>query len=99
MVENEYVKLEREIRAVVYGIWMFKAELGDVLRDGFVVFCSMKVKRFLLSILSPTQIRLSKVVFVEEPQPMAKLKSGLYAIDLDTKKNNRKRRDSRVILV
>jgi hypothetical protein len=61
-----YVKFERETRAVVNGIWIFESEL--------VVFGSMKEKSFVLSILSPTQIQLSKeVVFVEEPQLRAKL--------------------------
>jgi hypothetical protein len=65
-VENVYVKFERETRAVVNGIWIFESEL--------VVFGSMKEKSFVLSILSPTQIQLSKeVVFVEEPQLRAKL--------------------------
>jgi len=72
MLENEYVKFEREARAVVNGIWVFERELGCVLRDWLVVFGSMKVKRLELSILSPTQICLSKaVLFVEEPQLMA----------------------------
>jgi len=62
ILEKEYVKFERETRAVVNGIWIFEKELGCVVRDGFVVFGSMKVKRFVLSILSPTQIRLSKAV-------------------------------------
>ena len=74
MLENEYVKFEREIRAVVNGICILERELGDDVRDGFVVFGSMKVKRLELTILSPTQIRLSKaVLFVKEPQLMAKL--------------------------
>jgi len=99
MLENEYVKFEGETRAYVYGTWVFERELGCVLRDWFVVFGSLKVKRLELSVLSPTQIRLSKLVFVEEPQLMAKLKSGLYSYDLATKRNSRKRGDSRVILV
>jgi len=74
MLGKEYVKFERETRACVYGTWIFERKLGCVLRDGFVVFGSMNVKRFVLSLLSPTQIRLSEaVVFIEEPQLMAKL--------------------------
>jgi hypothetical protein len=74
MLENEYVKYEREIRAVVNGICVFERELSCTVRDGFVVFGSMKENSFLLSILSPTQIRLSEaVVSVQEPQLIAKL--------------------------
>ena len=73
MLENEYVKFERETRAVVNGISIFERELDCILRDGFVVFGSMKVKRFVLSILSPTQIRFGLFVGKPEPQLMAKL--------------------------
>jgi hypothetical protein len=74
MVENVYKKFERETRAVVNGIWVFDRELGGILRAGLVVFGSMTVNRLELTILSPTQIRLSKAaLFVEEPQLMAKL--------------------------
>jgi len=41
IVENEYVKFERDTSAYVYGAWIFEGELGDVLRDGFVVFGSV----------------------------------------------------------
>jgi len=74
MLENEYVKFEREARAVVNCNGIFEMELGFVSREWFVFFGSLKEKRLELSMLSTTQILPSKaVVFVEEPQVMAKL--------------------------
>jgi len=71
MLENEYVKFEREIRALVNGVLVFAREFGCDLRDWFVAFGSIKEKRLELSLI---QFRLSKEgVCVEEPQSMAKL--------------------------
>jgi hypothetical protein len=75
LIGKEYVKFESEIRAAVYGVWTFERVLGFKLRDGFVVFGSVKVKRLELTISSPTQSRVSAgaVLPVEEPQLIAKL--------------------------
>lgn len=73
MLENEYVKFEREIRAVVNGVSRLERELGCGVSDEPVVFGSMKEKILELSLLSPTQVRLYAVVFAEVPQLIAKV--------------------------